>query len=172
MPRGRAWIVGELSYLRKWCGRKSVAEMSRHLRRTQKAIEMQVHRMGLSQRHYVRRLVWCPNCCAWRTKLTLGLCPVCSRKRTRDEQMEREKALLDRLTPEERALKRPELHESALDPPPRLRQVAEGMHPWARDRIEEENAVAVQRWEARNLDRENAARRRRINRMAEQLRDK
>ncbi|MEG1247060.1 hypothetical protein, partial [Gordonibacter sp.] len=90
MPRGRAWTVGELSYLRKWAGRKSVAEMCRHLRRTQKAVELQMQRMGLSQRHYARRLVWCPNCCAWRTKLTLGFCPVCSRRNTRESHMDRE----------------------------------------------------------------------------------
>lgn len=99
------------------------------------------------------------------------LLPVCSRKQTRAEQMEREKALLDRLAPEERALKRPELHESRIDPKPRLEAVTDGMRPWAAARIEEQNAVLVQRWETLNLDRENAARRRRIERMEDQLKN-
>lgn len=171
MPRGRAWTVGELAYIRRWAGRKPAHEIARHLKRTKQAVERQAQRMGVSLKHYESTLVWCPNCCAWRTRLTLGFCPVCSRKQTRAEQMEREKALLDRLAPEERALKRPELHDSRIDPKPKLEAVTEGMRPWAAARIEEQNAVLVQRWETLNLDRENAARRRRIERMEDQLKN-
>lgn len=171
MPRGRAWTVGELAYLRRWAGRKPAHEIARHLRRTKQAVERQAQRMRLSLRHYRSSLVWCPSCCAWRTKLTLGLCPVCSRKETRAEQMEREKALLDRLAPEERALKRPGLHESRIDPAPKLASTQEHMRPWALAMAEERNAVLTQQWETRNLDRENAARRRRIERMEDQLKN-
>lgn len=162
----RAWTTDELAYLRRWAGRKGIELMHDELGRTKHAIEVQMSRMGLSWRCHECGLVWCQQCCAWRTKLVDGMCPVCTRKATRDRQMEQERVLVGMLDAEQRAALRPGMHRSRIDPRPRSRS-PEIENVFEKQVADEEAARAMESWEVRNLNRENAARRRRIERLRE-----
>lgn len=164
----RNWTTGDIRYLRKYAGRIPVHKLALHLKRTQQAVKTQARKHGIDIRYFTQRLVWCSNCCAWRTKLTLGLCPVCTRKQTREQQIEREHYLLSLITPAQRALKRPELHESRIDRLPPLHVPADTSE-YEKARCSEADAIATQRIEIANLDRENSTRRRRINRLEKQV---
>lgn len=158
-------------YLRTWAGKKSAREIAGDLHRSKRAVECQMSSLMISYRHHESKLVWCENCCAWRTRITDGFCPVCSRKRTREAQKATEARLMRRLTPGEAAMKRPQLHQSLIDPKPRPSSIS-GLTDYYAAKVADRDAVAMQEWEVRQLDRENAARRRRIERLKNQLKSK
>lgn len=168
MPWTRSWTTEEDERLLALAGSRSVQEIAEELGRSQHAVRNRMSDLLLSARHWESTLEWCPNCCAWRTRITDGYCPVCSRMRTRDEQRAAEARLLRRLTPGEAAMKRPQLQQSRLDPKPRPTPTS-GMDEYHASRARDRDAVAIQEWEVRQLDRENAARRRRIERLRRQM---
>ena len=169
MPRGRAWTTSEIAYLKKWAGRKQVAEIHRHIKRSPHAIEHMAARLGLSLRVRAPSLEWCPECAKWRELKPGGICPVCKARRRIEHLQKREEALMAKLEPKARALKRPQLRGSHTDPKPPPLCPSQASPEWAHDVAATENARAEQRWELANLRREMAARRRRCERLEEQV---
>lgn len=171
MPRGRAWTTSEIAYLKKWAGRKSVAEIHRHVKRSPHAIEHMAARLGLSLRVYKSRLVWCPKCSKRRTSVDRkhGWCRVC---RKAIDLAGREKEC-------ERALKampagRRERYEhnetkrgtksTSLGPVPILK-VPEGVSPFCEARAIEQYYIALERWEYRRVKLQYDATKTRLMRM-------
>ena len=65
-------------------------------------------------------------------------------------------------------MKRPQPQQSYLDPKPRPTPTS-GLDSYYAAKVRDGDAVAMQEWEVRQLDRENAARRRRIERLRRQM---
>lgn len=169
MPSGRSWTTRDERYLRDSAGHVPVSEMARNLMRSPDSVRKRLAHMGLSGRVWESRLEWCVACGAPREMGTGGTCPVCSRLATRERQVEEEARLMALLPSDSAALKRPQLLGSRVDPVPRHRSARPLTQVWEADRDADERAVEEQAWEVRQLDRENSSRRRRIERLREQL---
>ena len=166
---GRSWTTDEIARLRDEAGSMPVSSIAAAHGRTEAACSRMIARLGLSQRWHRPTLVECPECHEMRTRVTTGLCPVCSRKETAARLRAREDALLDALGRDAVAARRESTHGSRVDPRPRRRPLARGL-PWAVAEDAEARARALQEWEVRQLDRANAAARRRCNRLEAKLR--
>lgn len=176
--RRRSWTTSEVRLLMEWAGRRPVPEICEELGRTEasvrsKAGELRRRGADVSLRCYESKLVWCPNCATWRTKVfgRSGTCLVC-RLRERVARSERrcEEALAS-LPDEARAefLSKQFKRGSAAPPRPRA-DAAEGASRYEAARSEAEFAVLVERWEVARLRRMANAEKMRLSRIRRKAR--
>ena len=89
------WATSDIRYLRENAGHVPIAELARHLKRSQQAIRSRACILGVSIRCYRRTRVWCDQCATWRTALDSdGRCPIC---RLRDQLQAVEGRISDEL---------------------------------------------------------------------------
>ena len=89
------WTTSDIRYLRENAGHVPIAELARHLKRSQQAIRSRACILGVSIRCYRRTMVWCDQCATWRTALDSdGRCPIC---RLRDQLQAVEGRISDEL---------------------------------------------------------------------------
>lgn len=152
--KGRRWSKEEDATLRRLAGKVEVDQIAGTLHRTRNAVRMRALKLGVDYRCKVPTLMRCPRCGQWRTYLYLGLCGVCIRTDTRDALIARERKLLYEVPESYRAnatdrrtvVRQTEYEDRSLDP------------------------VELERVLCERLDRENATRRRRCERMEEAIR--
>ena len=91
----RPWTTSDIRYLRENAGHVPIADLAKHLKRSQQAIRIRASMLGISIRCYRRTLVWCDQCATWRTALDAdGRCPIC---RLRDQLQAVEGRISDEL---------------------------------------------------------------------------
>ena len=89
------WTTSDVRYLRENAGHVPIAELAKHLKRSQQAIRIRASMLGISIRCYRRTMVWCDQCATWRTETDAdGRCPIC---RLRDQLQAVEGRISDEL---------------------------------------------------------------------------
>ena len=176
--RGRSWTTSEVRLLMEWAGRRPLPDICNDLGRTEASVRSKVgelRRCGadVSLRYYESKLVWCPNCATWRTRVfgRTGTCLVC-RLRERVARSERrcEEALAS-LPDEARAefLSKQFKRGSVASPMPRA-DAPEGASRYEATKAEAEHAVLVEHWEVDHLRKMANAEKMRLSRIRKKAR--
>lgn len=160
MTSRRAWTTGDLKRVAELAGTMPERELRRRLRLSAGQLRYAVRalrRMGanVTTRYYEPRLGTCSSCgCRRATVDRHGICEPCRLRRQLAEIEWRISDLMERLTPEQRAVyERSEaLRESRADPMPRM-PPTDGMDAYERARASEEHDAAMERWLAAYLRR-------------------
>ncbi len=91
----RPWSTLEVRFLLENAGKLPVSGIAKQLKRSEAAIRAKTSKLkkdgyDISLKHYESKLVWCPTCATWRSKLfkRTGECRVC---RTRDRLQRNER---------------------------------------------------------------------------------
>lgn len=153
--KGRRWSKEDDATLRRLAGKVELAQIAGTLHRTVDSVRMRAQKLGVDCHCSVPTLMRCPRCGQWRTYLRMGICRVCMRMDTRDVLVERERRLLYEVPESYRV--------SATDRRSEMRRDA-GRGDRELDPVELERVLCAR------LDRENATRRRRCERMEKAIR--
>lgn len=179
-PHGKSWTTSEVKYLLEWAGKRSVPDICKDLGRTEasvrsKAAELRRSGQEMSLRFYESKLVWCPSCATWRTKVfgATGMCLVCRLKERVARAESKCEEALAALPDEARAEFLSKQHKRGSGIPLKPKVVPPLSNtPYDSMKFQADSAVAAERWEVaclRKMANAEKTRLSRIRRKAERV---
>lgn len=176
MTKPRVWTTGDLKRVAELAGTMPERELRRRLKLSRNQLKYAVNRLrslgvAVTTRYYEPQLETCPVCGCRRATLGKdGICEPCRLKRQLEEIEWRVSELMDRLTPEQRAVyeKSEAQRESRADPMPKPRPT-DGLDGYERAKASEEHDAAMEAWAAAYLKRRVKAAQKRKERIQEKV---
>ena len=170
---GRSWTTSEVRCLLEWAGKRPLSDICAELGRTEasvksKAAELRRSGQKVSLRFYESKLVWCPNCATWRTKVfrATGMCLVCRLKERVGRAERKCEEALAALPDEARAefLSKQRKRGSAVPLKPKIVPPT-GNTPYEAMKYQADSAAATELWEVACLRRMANAEKTRLSRI-------
>lgn len=164
------WTTAEIQYLKEHAGRTTKRDIQFALKRSESSIKLMAHRLGLSLRVPLWRLVWCDECAAWRTSINerTGRCKVCQARANLSNTESRCTEVYQRMTAaqkevyDESETKRGRRKE--FIPRPKFPEVGH-LNEYAASKAKQDYYKALEAWNLEKVDVEYTACRKRLERM-------